>query len=148
MEQGESRHGERPDALGWDGTGFSTLIECKASRADFLADRRKVFRDVGCWHLGMGQRRFYMTPPKLLLPADVPERWGLLECHQHRVVIVKDIPIEAAYETFDGNVARNEFRLIFNQVSPSLPTPCVSGYADLIRQINEMLRGAEPWLAT
>lgn len=38
-----SSAGETPDALGI-GCGFSHLIECKASRADFLADQRKPWR--------------------------------------------------------------------------------------------------------
>ena len=34
---------ECPDAIGFKG-GFSYLIECKSSRADFLADKKKHFR--------------------------------------------------------------------------------------------------------
>lgn len=32
--------GEEPDAIGFR-MGFSTLIECKTSRSDYYADRRK-----------------------------------------------------------------------------------------------------------
>ena len=33
--------GEIPDAIGWK-NGRSILIECKATRADFLSDKKKV----------------------------------------------------------------------------------------------------------
>ena len=36
--------GEMPDAIGWKKAAHSVLVECKISRADFLADRGKPFR--------------------------------------------------------------------------------------------------------
>jgi hypothetical protein len=36
--------GEMPDAIGWKGKCRSVVVECKVSRADFLADRLKPFR--------------------------------------------------------------------------------------------------------
>src|SRR5437870_1590459 len=36
--------GEMPDAIGWKRGCHSVLVECKISRADFLADRSKAFR--------------------------------------------------------------------------------------------------------
>ena len=33
--------GEMPDAIGWKRASHSVLVECKISRADFLADRDK-----------------------------------------------------------------------------------------------------------
>ena len=36
--------GEMPDAIGWKRACHSVLVECKISRADFLADRDKPFR--------------------------------------------------------------------------------------------------------
>ena len=53
------------------------MIECKASRADFFADRKKPARqhpDV----MGLGHGRYYMTPPNLVRADEVPEGWGLL----------------------------------------------------------------------
>ena len=44
--------GEMPDAIGWKGACHSVVVECKISRADFLADREKPFRRKA--HLGMG----------------------------------------------------------------------------------------------
>lgn len=66
---------EIPDAIGF--TPFtSVLIECKASRADFLADRRKQFRKHP--ELGMGRIRFYLAPTGVVRVDDLPPRWGLL----------------------------------------------------------------------
>jgi len=68
--------GETADAIGWRG-GISTLIECKASRADFFADRHKMFRRMP--ERGMGGWRYYCAPAGLLKPSELPENWGLLE---------------------------------------------------------------------
>lgn len=51
--------GEIPDVIGWHGT-HSTLIECKASRSDFLADQTKFFRREQ-W-AGIGMARYYFAP--------------------------------------------------------------------------------------
>ncbi|NUP08368.1 MAG: hypothetical protein HOW73_20150 [Polyangiaceae bacterium] len=68
---------ESPDAIGWAGPGRSILVECKVSRADFLADAQKPHRIHPT--MGMGRERYYLTLPGLLKPSDLPERWGLLE---------------------------------------------------------------------
>ena len=67
---------EQPDAIGFSG-GYSWLIECKASRADFLADSKKPFRSRP--ESGMGMYRYYMAPRGLLSIAEIPSGWGLLE---------------------------------------------------------------------
>ncbi len=67
--------GERPDALGFR-NGVSCLIEVKVSRQDFLADKKKRFRKDP--ELGMGDWRFYLTPPNIVTVEDLPEGWGLL----------------------------------------------------------------------
>jgi hypothetical protein len=53
------------------------LIECKISRADFLADREKPFRKDPAQ--GMGCERFYLTPQGLIRVDELPRTWGLLE---------------------------------------------------------------------
>lgn len=55
-------------------TSCSLMIEAKASRADFFADRKKPERRTG----GVGTYRFYVTPPNLVQPAELPAGWGLL----------------------------------------------------------------------
>ena len=71
---------ETPDAIGFDSGGFSTLIECKATRADFFADKKKHFRMAPS--SGMGHRRYFMTPVGLLKPEELPEDWGLIEVYE------------------------------------------------------------------
>ena len=70
--------GEIPDAIGFK-YGHSILIECKATRGDFLSDRKKHFRSTPS--NGMGNYRYFMTPPGLVTEDEVRERypnWGLL----------------------------------------------------------------------
>ena len=69
---------ENPDALGWTGLGQSLLVECKVSRGDFFRDQKKFFRANP--DRGVGNLRWYLTPPGLVRPDEVPEGWGLLEC--------------------------------------------------------------------
>ena len=47
--------GEMPDAIGWKDACHSVLVESKASRADFLADRDKSFRRTP--EIGVGSER-------------------------------------------------------------------------------------------
>lgn len=74
-----AQSGETPDAIGWRfGGKLSVLVECKASRADFLADKRKWCRKNGATH-SLGDERYYLAPAGIIKPEDLPERWGLLE---------------------------------------------------------------------
>jgi hypothetical protein len=68
---------EIPDVIGWRG-GNSTLIECKTSRADFKADFKKPHRKGREYWPGMGRRRYYLCPSRLIQLDELPERWGLL----------------------------------------------------------------------
>ena len=69
---------EIPDGIGWR-SGESVLVECKASRADFLSDHKKIFRQVD--DMGMGERRFFMMPVRLVHPTEIPDPWGLIEVY-------------------------------------------------------------------
>jgi hypothetical protein len=75
--------GEMPDAIGWKQACHSVLVECKVTRADFLADRAKPFRMKP--EKGVGSERFYLTPPSLVRRDELPAGWGLLELHRGRV---------------------------------------------------------------
>ncbi len=75
--------GEVPDAIGWKSTCHSVVIECKVSRADFLADAEKPFRLAPAE--GLGCERFYLSPGGLIAPAELPSGWGLLE-YENRCV--------------------------------------------------------------
>lgn len=76
---------ETPDAIGWT-SSKSILIECKTSRADFLQDGKKHFREHP--EYGMGDFRFYMAPPGLIKSEELPKRWGLLEALPKQVRII------------------------------------------------------------
>lgn len=74
---------ETPDALGWSGRGESILVEVKVSRADFHADKAKIFRRDE--DNGVGTLRYFAAPVGVLEPADMPPGWGLLVIHQYQV---------------------------------------------------------------
>src|SRR5208283_189366 len=69
--------GEVPDVIAWKGRCKSVLVECKVSRADFLADGAKPFRQKP--EEGMGSQRFYMAPAGIIRAEELPKSWGLLE---------------------------------------------------------------------
>ena len=79
--------GEMPDAIGWKRACHSVLVECKVSRADFLADREKPFRVKP--EKGVGSERFYLTPPGLVKVEELPAGWGLLERGRGRIEMVQ-----------------------------------------------------------
>ncbi|OEU66205.1 MAG: hypothetical protein BA863_09185 [Desulfovibrio sp. S3730MH75] len=71
-----SHNAEIPDAIGWRDGWASHLVECKTSRSDFLADKKKWFRRNP--DMGMGMYRYMMCPKGMIKPEEVPEGWGLL----------------------------------------------------------------------
>jgi hypothetical protein len=75
--------GEMPDAIGWKRACHSVLVECKVTRADFLADQAKPFR-LKPEH-GVGCERFYLVPAELVRCEELPSGWGLLECRRGRI---------------------------------------------------------------
>jgi hypothetical protein len=79
--------GEMPDAIGWKQACHSVLVECKVTRADFLADCGKPFRVKP--EKGVGSERFYLTPPVLLKVEELPPGWGLLELRRGRVEMIQ-----------------------------------------------------------
>jgi hypothetical protein len=79
--------GEMPDAIGWKRACHSMLVECKISRADFLVDRDKPFRRKQ--ELALGCERFYLTPAAMVHLEELPPGWGLLECHNRKIKMVR-----------------------------------------------------------
>ncbi|MGH8159380.1 MAG: hypothetical protein ACREPQ_14765 [Rhodanobacter sp.] len=72
-----SLSGEIPDAIGFrvnEWLNGSVVVECKASRADFLADRKKPHRQSA----GMGRWRYFACPEGMIGVDELPPRWGLL----------------------------------------------------------------------
>lgn len=83
-EYGTGATREVPDALGFLSSRRTLLIECKVSRGDFQADRKKPWRKDPA--LGVGDWRYYLAPQGLIAPEDLPEKWGLLEVTPHGTV--------------------------------------------------------------
>lgn len=71
-----SHNAELPDVIAFNGR-YSTVIECKVSRSDFLKDRHKSFRINP--NQGMGDYRYYCAPKGLINPSELPRDWGLIE---------------------------------------------------------------------
>lgn len=79
---------EEPDAIAFHANGHTQLVECKATRADFLSDGNKIFRANP--ELGMGAERYYLTAPAVCEAEDVPANWGLLVWDGRRVRVVRE----------------------------------------------------------
>ena len=80
--------GEMPDAIGWKKACRSVLVECKVSRADFVADRDKSFRQRP--EIGVGCERYYLAPRGLVSIEELPAGWGLLEVWGREIERVKE----------------------------------------------------------
>jgi hypothetical protein len=92
---------ENPDAIGFD-SGFSIVVECKTSRADFFADRKKSHMFDAT--RGMGRMRWYLVPAGLVKPEETPDWCGLAYAKGRGVEVVKYAPIRE----IDSLAALNE----------------------------------------
>src|SRR5215468_10614440 len=86
LSEQSSASGETPDAIGWKRGCHSVVVECKISRADFLADQEKPFRQKT--ERGMGCERYYLAPVGLIQPSELPNRWGLLELRGRKIQVL------------------------------------------------------------
>ena len=77
--------GETPDVIGWKGRCRSVVVECKISRADFMADRSKPWRQHPEGALGC--ERYYLAPAGMIAAAELPEGWGLLAARARKVEV-------------------------------------------------------------
>ncbi len=91
--------GETPDVIGWKGKCRSVVVECKVSRADFLADAHKPWRTDP--NIALGCERFYLAPAGLISVTELPAGWGLLECRA-RVVRLVVKPRRNSMRTAEG----------------------------------------------
>lgn len=103
--------GEYCDAIGWRDS-FSVLVECKTSRADFIADAKKPFR-ANPW-MGVGHQRYFMAAEGVLQGCDMPAGWGLLEVADSGVI---QMHTEGA--TFTEYNLRNELLMMRSAVRRS-----------------------------
>jgi len=107
---------EIPDVFGFS-YSYTTLIEVKSNRADFLRDKKKsprYFNDIA-----IGNYRLYCTPKGLLTEDDIPDTWQLLEVYpsgfaklKTNIYMHRNGAIWWHTLTVDGH--RAEKRLLFN----------------------------------
>lgn len=100
--------GEEPDAIGWQSSGVSILVECKASRQDFRRDREKEHRRA----CGVGQARYYLTPRNLVSLEELPKGWGLIEFDGKRFFRVRSSEVHQAFETHEKTILISVLRRI------------------------------------
>ncbi len=81
---------ETPDVLGFY-SGGASLIEAKASRSDFLGDKKKYFRKHP--EMGMGNYRFYACPSGLIKEEEIPDKWGLIYVSEKGRCTLKKKPV-------------------------------------------------------
>lgn len=83
-----------PDVFGWGdgtGTGFAGVqIEVKMSHSDFLADRKKAFRDDS--YFDLGYVKYYCCPQGVIKPDELPDEVGLLYENGGVIEVVRVAP--------------------------------------------------------
>lgn len=122
-----TENGEQPDCIGFK-SGVSILIEAKATRSDFLADKKKRFRKDP--QLGMGDWRIFICPPEVIHIKDLPDGWGLLWFDGNRVKKMHGIPTNAqlySARPFEG-CKRSEQSMLVS----ALRRLAIRGHFDLI----------------
>ena len=111
--------GEMPDAIGWKKACHSVLIECKLSRADFLADRGKPFRQEP--ETGVGCERYYLAPQGVIRVEELPAGWGLLEVRGREVERIrasaKNLRSEAGFQN-EMNLLLASLRRVEIRIEP------------------------------
>ena len=100
--------GEIPDVIGWRGRCRSVVVECKASRADFLADAAKPWRRDP--DIALGCERYYMAPRGTIGAAELPAGWGLLEVSGRNVSITVACSKRRSLRSAEGMM--NEMNLL------------------------------------
>ncbi len=96
---------EIPDVIGFVSGSHSVLIECKASRSDFLKDKHKLFRQDGS---GMGLFRIYCCPVGIIKPEDLPEKWGLIHITDEKQPIEIVNPLRQENKYINWTFSKND----------------------------------------
>lgn len=101
-----THNAELPDVIAFN-RDFSTMIECKVSRADFLRDKKKPFRMNP--NQGMGDFRYYCCPKGLIKPEELPVYWGLLYIYPDGKIRKQRM----AFNKFKKNVEAEHYLLFY-----------------------------------
>jgi hypothetical protein len=133
--------GEMPDAMGWKKACHSVLVECKVTRADFLADRAKPFRQRP--EMGVGSERFYLAPRGLVGIEELPRGWGLLEVYDREIVVAKpsakNLRSSAGFE-FEMNLLLASLRRVEVRIEPQ----SITDFLKWKNRLAEYNRGSLP----
>lgn len=105
--------GESPDAIGWRSGRFSTLVECKVSRSDFLADQKKTARARG---RRLARRCYYLAPAGLIRHEELPPLWGLLEPTANGARIVHQVPLTECDDPRGVDDVKDEMALLWAEL--------------------------------
>jgi len=105
---------ENPDAMGFGGSNFSVLIECKSSRADFIKDMKKWFRRRP--EDGMGYKRYFMVPVGMLKTSEIPKGWGLLEVYEKTPHMNRRVRIAVDAESFHERNREAEIKYLVSAI--------------------------------
>jgi hypothetical protein len=112
---------EQADAIGWGG-GFSYLVECKASRSDFLADAKKSFRQHP--ESGMGYYRWFMSPLGMLSTDELPRGWGLIEVGARVREVKKPQPFYTYNRQHENNLLISALRRVAHNAPMGVSVKC------------------------
>jgi len=97
---------EIPDVIGFMiGSPATLLIECKTSRSDFMADKKKEFRKYSRY--GMGIFRSFLCEPGVINVEDLPRGWGLLYVKNGRIRRVCGFKRNGVYANREFTCDRN-----------------------------------------
>lgn len=133
--------GETPDAIGWKRGCHSVVVECKISRADFLADKEKPFRLKS--GKGMGCERFYLAPAGLIGEDELPVGWGLVELRGREVEVVrssaKDLRSSLGFR-YEMNLLLASLRRVEVRIEPQ----SITDFLKWKNRMAEYNRGALP----
>ncbi len=133
--------GEMPDAIGWKRACHSVLVECKVTRADFLADRAKPFRLKP--QQGVGCERFYLVPAGSIRREERPAGWGWLELRGARV----DLAVESAKNFRSATGFRYEMNLLLaslRRVEVRIEPQSITDFLKWKNRLAEYNRGSLP----
>ncbi len=142
LSEQQCASGEMPDAIGWKGKCRSVVVECKVSRADFLADRAKPWRLTP--EIALGCERFYLSPRGIVRPEDLPKGWGLLEYHDRRVTLLVK-PARQSMRSPEGFM--NEMNLLLaslRRVEVRIEPQTITDFLKWKNRMSEYNGGATP----
>jgi hypothetical protein len=133
--------GEMPDAIGWKKACHSVLVECKASRPDFLVERGKPFRLKA--ETGVGCERYYLARKGLIRVEELPAGWGLLEACGREIErvrpSVKNLRSEIGFQ-YEMNLLLASLRRVEVRIEPQ----SITDFLKWKNRMAEYNRGALP----